>query len=91
MSGALYVVYAGAALFGIMIAEAIYMLYAGKQDRRATINRRVKLQEKKISQEQVLIQLRKERGLDGGGSPFSLDRFTSGRLIDEAAAAAVSH
>ena len=65
MSGALYVVYAGAALFGIMIAEAIYMLYAGKQDRRAAINRRVKLQEKKISQEQVLIQLRKERGLEG--------------------------
>ena len=65
MSGALYVVYAGAALFGIMIAEAIYMLYAGTKDRRAAINRRVKLQEKKISQEQVLIQLRKERGLEG--------------------------
>ena len=65
MSGALYIVYIGAALFGIMIAEAVYMLYAGKQDRRAAINRRVKLQEKKISQEQVLIQLRKERGLEG--------------------------
>lgn len=65
MSGALYIVYAGAALFGIMIAEAVYMLYAGKQDRRAAINRRVKLQEKKISQEQVLIQLRKERGMEG--------------------------
>ena len=65
MSGALYIVYIGAALFGIMIAEAVYMLYAGKQDRRAAINRRVKLQERKISQEQVLIQLRKERGLDG--------------------------
>ncbi len=65
MSGALYVVYAGAALFGVMIAEAFYMLYAGTKDRRAAINRRVKLQEKKISQEQVLIQLRKERGIDG--------------------------
>ena len=65
MTGMLYVVYAGAALFGIMIAEAIYLLYAGTKDRRAAINRRVKLQEKKISQEQVLIQLRKERGLDG--------------------------
>jgi len=65
MSGALYVVYACAALFGIIVAEAIYMLYAGQQDRRATINRRVKLQEKKISQEQVLMQLRKERGMDG--------------------------
>lgn len=65
MSGALYIVYIGAALFGIMIAEAVYLLYAGTKDRRAAINRRVKLQEKKISQEQVLIQLRKERGLEG--------------------------
>ena len=39
------------------------------------INRRMKLQESKISQEQVLIQLRKERGLDGGASLFSFDRF----------------
>ena len=32
----------------------------------------MKLQENKISQEQVLIQLRKERGLEGGASLFSL-------------------
>jgi len=70
-----YVIYAAAAMTGIMIAEAFYMLYAGRSDRRAAINRRMKLQESKISQEQVLIQLRKERGLDGGGSLFSLDRF----------------
>jgi tight adherence protein B len=79
MSGALYVVYAGAALFGIMIAEAVYMLYAGKKDRRAAINRRVKLQEKKISQEQVLIQLRKERGLDGR-SFLSMDSLKKLRI-----------
>jgi tight adherence protein B len=60
---------------GIMIAEAFYMLYAGRSDRRAAINRRMKLQENKISQEQVLIQLRKERGLEGGGSLLSFDRF----------------
>jgi tight adherence protein B len=35
----------------------------------------MKLAENKISQEQVLIQLRKERGIDGGGSILSLDRF----------------
>jgi len=70
-----YVIYAAAAMTGIMIAEAFYMLYAGRSDRRAAINRRMKLQESKISQEQVLIQLRKERGLDGGGSLFSLHRL----------------
>ena len=73
----IYVVYAGAALTGIMIAEAVYLLYAGRNDRRAAINRRMKLQEKKISQEQVLMQLRKERGAEGGSSLFSLDRFRS--------------
>lgn len=72
---AIYVIYAGAGLTGIMIAEAFYLLYAGHQDRRMAINRRMKLQEKKLSQEQVLIQLRKERGMEGGASMLSLDRI----------------
>ena len=58
-----------------MIAEAFYLLYAGSKDRRTAINRRMKLQENKISQEQVLIQLRKERGLDGRSFLSSMDRF----------------
>ncbi|BCM20029.1 type II secretion system F family protein [Mesorhizobium sp. J8] len=70
-----YVVYAAAALTGIMIAEGLYLLYAGRSDKRTAINRRMKLAENKISQEQVLIQLRKERGIDGTTSIFSLDRF----------------
>ena len=71
----IYVVYAAAALTGIMIAEGCYLLYAGRNDKRTAINRRMKLQENKISQEQVLIQLRKERGLEAGTSLFSPDRF----------------
>lgn len=71
----IYVMYAAAALTGIMIAEGCYLLYAGRSDKRTAINRRMKLAENKISQEQVLIQLRKERGIDGGGSILSLDRF----------------
>ncbi|AZO01908.1 MULTISPECIES: type II secretion system F family protein [unclassified Mesorhizobium] len=71
----IYVVYAAAALTGIMIAEGLYLLYAGRSDKRTAINRRMKLAENKISQEQVLIQLRKERGIDGRSSVFSLDRF----------------
>jgi tight adherence protein B len=80
MSGAIYVIYAAAALTGIMIAEAFYLLYAGSKDRRTAINRRMKLQEKKISQEQVLIQLRKERGLEGRSFLFSLDRYRTLRI-----------
>ncbi|MDX8523748.1 type II secretion system F family protein [Mesorhizobium sp. MSK_1335] len=71
----IYAVYAAAALTGIMIAEGCYLLYAGRSDKRTAINRRMKLAENKISQEQVLIQLRKERGIDGATSIFSLDRF----------------
>lgn len=71
----IHLIYAGAALTGIMIAESVYLLYASHSDRRAAINRRMKLQDKKISQEQVLMQLRKERGLEGGASLFSLQRF----------------
>jgi tight adherence protein B len=68
----LLIVYGCAALAGIMLAEAVYLLYAGGKDRRRAINRRMKLQESKLTQEQVLIQLRKERGADGGPGIFSL-------------------
>ncbi len=68
----LYAIYGGAALTGVMIAEAFYLLYAGSKDRRLAINRRVKLQGAKLSQEQVLVQLRKERGLDGNPGALSL-------------------
>ena len=71
----IYVIYGAAALTGIMIAEAFYLLYAGRSDRRASMNRRMKLQDNKISQEQVLVQLRKERGLGSGASRFSFERF----------------
>ena len=46
MTSALYIIYAGAALTGVRIAEAIYLLYAGTKDRRDSINRRMKLQDK---------------------------------------------
>lgn len=71
----IYVVYAAAAITGIMLAEAIYILFSTSSERRATINRRVKLSRNKISQEQVLIQLRKERGAYGRNTLFSLARF----------------
>lgn len=71
----LYAIYAAAGLAGIMLAEAFYLLISGSRDRRTAINRRMRLQEKRLSQEQVLIQLRKERGVDGSRSIFSLDRF----------------
>lgn len=68
MGGSLFLIYATVGLTAIMVAEAVYLLYAGNQDKRAAINRRMKLQDKQLTQEQVLIQLRKERGIGSGRS-----------------------
>jgi tight adherence protein B len=68
----IYAVYAFAAVAGIMLAEAAYMLLASGTDRRKAVNRRMRLQDKSINQKEVLVQLRKERGLDGEGGRFSL-------------------
>ncbi len=68
----LHLIYAGAALTGILIAEAVYLMLAGRGEKRVAINRRMHLQEKKLTQQQVLVQLRKERGVEGR-SLFSLD------------------
>lgn len=72
---AIYLVYAGVAITAIMIAEAIFLMVSANTEKRDTINRRVRLSKNKISQEQVLIQLRKERGTTGRRSLFSLNRF----------------
>lgn len=65
-----HLVYLLAALSGIMLAEAVYMLYAGKNEKRTALNRRLRMQETKLTNEQVLIQLRKERGVSKAGVSF---------------------
>lgn len=65
-SSSIYLVYAAAAICGIMIAEAAYLLVAQKADRREAINRRMKVAKQDITQRDVLVQLRKERGLEEG-------------------------
>jgi tight adherence protein B len=67
---AIYVVYAAAALCGIMLAETVYLLFSRNSDKRDSINRRMRLKVKEVSQRDVLVQLRKERGVDA--SRFSL-------------------
>ena len=68
-----WVIYAFAAICGVIIAETIFLLFAKKNDNQVTINRRMRLKDKKLSQKDVLIQLRKERGMDESGkSIFSM-------------------
>lgn len=69
-SSSLYLVYAAAAICGIMIAEAAYLLVAQKADRREAINRRMKVSKPEMTQRDVLVQLRKERGLEEGRFSF---------------------
>ena len=76
---AIYIVYAAAAVCGIMIAETVYLLLSGKNDARDAINRRMRLKAKDVSQRDVLVQLRKERGLDG--SRFSLFSMKSAHAL----------
>ena len=61
-----WVVYSFAAICGIIIAETFYLLFASKSDKRASINRRMKLKNNQLTQRDVLIQLQKERGMDEG-------------------------
>ena len=59
-----WVVYAFAAICGAVIAETFYLLLAKNGAKREAINRRMKLKTNQLSQRDVLIQLRKERGMD---------------------------
>jgi tight adherence protein B len=66
----LYIVYACAAIFGIIIVETIYLLMAQKADQREAVNRRMTIKKTAVTQQDVLIQLRKERGLEHGRYSF---------------------
>jgi tight adherence protein B len=76
---AIYVVYAAAALCGIMLAETVYLLFTRNSGKRDAINRRMRLKVKEVSQRDVLVQLRKERGVDA--SRFSLFSMKSARRL----------
>ncbi len=78
--GGAWVIVAAIALAAVLLAEGLYLLVANKTDQRATINRRMRLQASKLTQEQVLIQLRKERGAEGTGRLMPIDRLRNLRL-----------
>ena len=53
-----------------MLAETAFLLFARGNDRRDAINRRMRIKAKEVSQRDVLVQLRKERGLEGSRFSF---------------------
>lgn len=75
-----YVFYAFAALSAILFGEAVYLLFFSNASYRKRINRRLELMKEQTNREDVLIQLRRERGLTGDGD-FRLPIVALNRLI----------
>ena len=63
----LYVFYFFAAMAVVLIAEAVYLLVSERSDYRNQVNRRLAARRNDQDGEQVLIQLRRERGLTAEG------------------------
>ncbi|MCB1456941.1 MAG: type II secretion system F family protein [Nitratireductor sp.] len=64
----IHVFYISSVISAILFVEAGYMLFATNSDGRKRINRRMAASDaSKVSQKQILVQLRKERGLDENG------------------------
>jgi tight adherence protein B len=75
-----YVVYLFAALAAGLFVEGIYLLFFNSRSYRKNINRRLKVMDGKTDRESVLVQLRRERGLSGGGD-YRLPLIALNRLI----------
>ncbi len=76
----LYIIYGFAAVSAILFAEAVYLLVFKSTSYRSRINRRLSLLSDTADRANVLVQLRKERGLDQFGD-FRLPVAALNRLI----------
>jgi tight adherence protein B len=75
-----YLFYLLIGLSAAMFAEGIYLLFYNKASYRKNINRRLKVAYDKADRESVLVQLRRERGLTGGGE-YRLPLINLNQLI----------
>jgi tight adherence protein B len=62
-----YLIYLLVGVSAAMFAEGVYLLFHSKASYRKNINRRLRVMDHKPDREAVLVQLRRERGLTGGG------------------------
>src|ERR1700745_1235040 len=75
-----YLVYLFAAGSTVLFVEAIYLLCFSTASYRSSINRRLRLMKNQPDRQNVLIQLRRERGLTGGGS-YAMRMLSLNRLV----------
>jgi tight adherence protein B len=63
-----YLFYAFIGISAFLVFEAVYLLFFRSASYRRSINRRIELLKDQPDRESVLVQLRRERGLTGGGN-----------------------
>jgi tight adherence protein B len=76
----LYVIYLFVALAAGLTVEAVYLLFFQTRSYRMNVNRRLKLLDGQPDREGVMVQLRRERGLDTAGN-YRLPLVALNRLI----------
>jgi tight adherence protein B len=76
----IYLVYFFVAASAALFAEGMYLLFFGNASYRRNINRRLRLMSDKPNRETILVQLRRERGLTGGGD-YRLSLVALNRLV----------
>src|SRR5262249_47835545 len=76
----IYLVYLLVGLSAVLFAEGIYLLFFSSRAYRKNVNRRLQLMANEPNRENLLIQLRRERGLNSGGD-FRLPLIALNRLI----------
>ncbi len=74
------IIYVLAGLSAALLAEAVYLLFFTRASYRKHINRRLKVTSDNSDRESVLVQLRRERGLTGGGE-YRLPVINFNRLL----------
>src|SRR5580658_9761527 len=76
----IYLVWLFVAVSAGLTVEAIYLLTYSAASYRSKINRRLMLSKDRTDRESVLIELRRERGLTGGGN-YRIDLVSLNRLV----------
>jgi tight adherence protein B len=76
----IYLVYIFVAASAIFAFEGVYLLCFAGGSYRKNVNRRLQLLDNKADRESILVQLRRERGLTGGGD-YEFSVVTFNRLV----------
>ncbi|HET7850383.1 MAG TPA: type II secretion system F family protein [Pseudolabrys sp.] len=76
----IYLIYLLVGASGALLFEGCYLLLYTRSSYRKNINRRLRVMEDKPDRESVLVQLRRERGLTGGGD-YRLPLINLNKLV----------